>query len=511
MTRLRCQIKVLQLDVKSCDIVLRRIMMQITQNIKLKQSQSLVMTPQLQQAIKLLQLNNIELCELVNKELEENPFLENNNEEEKTELVESDTQDLCESFDSGESLKDEPKIDDYENRFDTEVSVSQTNSKLSSYESIDTGSIVEQTVSEKINLKNILKNQSSIEFQTHNEKEISDILIDYIEPSGWITTNLEDISSFSGYDINEIKKVLTTMQEFEPNGVFARNLAECLKIQLRNTGDLSQERNLIIDNLELLGNGDLKNLQRLTNLKEDALKENIKLIRELNPRPGTKYPDDENNIFHPDVIVKKNRNDWEVELNDSTLPKITLNDDYVKEIEALQCGESDKKYISDNLNSARWLIKAIQQRNITTLKISSEIVNQQKLFFEKGKRFLKPMILKDVARKIDMHESTVSRVTSDKLMLTPIGIFEMKIFFSASINSVHGGESHSAASVRESLKNLISNEPLNSPLSDEMIVSKLQSQGINLARRTVAKYRELLNIPASSVRRRMMKIQNINF
>ena len=138
-------------------------------------------------------------------------------------------------------------------------------------------------------------------------------------------------------------------------------------------------------------------------------------------------------------------------------------------------------------------------------------MNQQKLFFEKGKRFLKPMILKDVARKIDMHESTVSRVTSDKLMLTPIGIFEMKIFFSASINSVHGGESHSAASVRESLKNLISNEPLNSPLSDEMIVSKLQSQGINLARRTVAKYRELLNIPASSVRRRMMKIQNINF
>ena len=484
--------------------------MQITQNIKLKQSQSLVMTPQLQQAIKLLQLNNIELCDMVNKELEENPFLENKSNEENVDVVESNTEDLCESFNTGESIKDEPKNEDFENRFDSDIHLNQVKSKSSSYDSIDTGSIVEQTVSEKITLKSILKNQSDIQFQSINEKEIAHILIDYIEPSGWMTTNLEDISSFSGYEIDEIKKILTIMQEFEPNGVFARNLAECLKIQLKNIGVQSKANSIIIDNLELLGNGDLKSLQKLTNLKEEALKSHIKLIRELNPKPGTKYSEAENNIFHPDVIVKKNRGEWEVELNDSTLPKITINDNYVKEIETLNCGESDKKYISENLNSARWLIKAIQQRNITTLKISSEIVNQQKLFFDKGKKYLRPMILKDVAKKINMHESTVSRVTSDKLMLTPIGIFEMKIFFSASINSTVEGEAHSAASVRESLKNLISNEPLNSPLSDEMIVTKLQCQGINLARRTVAKYRELLNIPASSVRKRMMKIQNIN-
>ena len=245
-------------------------------------------------------------------------------------------------------------------------------------------------------------------------------------------------------------------------------------------------------------------------MREEELKESIKRIRLLNPKPGLKYSDENLDLLSPDVIVMKNNNEWSVELNNSTLPKITVNNEYVREIESLKCNETDKKFISENINSAKWLIKAIEQRNITTLKISSEIINQQKEFFEKGKKFLKPMILKDVAKKIDMHESTVSRVTSNKLILTPRGIFEMKIFFSASINSMNDGESHSAASVRESLKKLITNEPLNSPFSDEALVIKLQLEGINLARRTVAKYRELLNIPSSSIRRRMMKIQNLN-
>ena len=178
-------------------------------------------------------------------------------------------------------------------------------------------------------------------------------------------------------------------------------------------------------------------------------------------------------------------------------------------MERLKCSENDKKFISESIGSARWLIKAVEQRNLTTLKISSEIVKQQKLFFEKGVSFLKPMILKDVAKKIGMHESTVSRVTSSKIMLTPRGMFDMKHFFSASINSTTNGESHSAASVRETLKNLISQEPLNRPLSDEAIASQLQKEGINLARRTVAKYRELLNIPSSAERKKLMKIQNI--
>ena len=218
------------------------------------------------------------------------------------------------------------------------------------------------------------------------------------------------------------------MQNFEPNGVFARNLKECLIIQLKNEDKLNNSKKKLIENLELLGEGNLKELQKITNLREEELKENIKSIRLLNPKPGTKYSDENSIIFNPDVIVAKNNENWEVELNNSTLPKVTVNEEYVNEIEGLNCSESDKKYITENLNSAKWLIKAIQQRNMTTLKISAEIVNQQKLFFEKGKKYLKPMILKDVAKKINMHESTVSRVTSEKLMLTPRGIFEMKIF-----------------------------------------------------------------------------------
>ena len=483
--------------------------MQITQNLKLKQSQSLVMTPQLQQAIKLLQLNNLELTELVNKELEENPFLENESSEEKVEKFEEETNDLSESFESGESIADEPKIDDYDNRWDTDLSY-QSYSKTTDSDSIDPGSVVEQTLSEKISLKGILKNQAELEFKSQTEKKISELLIDYIEPSGWITISIDELADFSGFDKTLIEKVLLKMQNFEPNGVFARNLKECLIIQLKNEDKLNNSKKKLIENLELLGEGNLKELQKITNLREEELKENIKSIRLLNPKPGTKYSDENSIIFNPDVIVAKNNENWEVELNNSTLPKVTVNEEYVNEIEGLNCSESDKKYITENLNSAKWLIKAIQQRNMTTLKISAEIVNQQKLFFEKGKKYLKPMILKDVAKKINMHESTVSRVTSEKLMLTPRGIFEMKIFFSASISGTNDGDSFSAASVRESLKKLISNEPMNNPFSDEILVNKLHSQGISLARRTVAKYRELLNIPSSSIRRRMMRIQNLN-
>jgi RNA polymerase sigma-54 factor len=468
------------------------------------------MTPQLQQAIKLLQLTNLELTDLVEKELEENPFLENqNHEEEKTVSDEEDiTKNIDDSFNNGDSISDEPYNHDYENRWDNDTNVG--NSKNHSEDYNDPGTIIERTQSDKISLKTILLNQAQLEFSDSEEKEIAEILIDYVDPSGLIKEDILEISSFSGFSLERIENVLCRMQTFEPSGVFARNLKECLIIQLKNIDSYNKTNQTIIENIELLGNGNLKGLKKITGLSDENLKTEIKLIRSLNPKPGTIYDEGGHNIAHPDVIVTKNKDEWNVELNNSTLPKVCVNDSYVKEIEKLECKDSDKKYINESLNSARWLIKAIEQRNITTLKISSEIINQQKDFFEKGKKFLKPMILKDVATKINMHESTVSRVTSEKLMMTPIGIFEMKIFFSASINSINSGESHSAESVRESLRKIISDEPCESPLSDEMLVSRLKGEGINLARRTVAKYRELLNIPASSVRRKIMKIQNIN-
>ena len=358
--------------------------MQITQNLKLKQSQSLVMTPQLQQAIKLLQLNNLELTELVNKELEENPFLENETNEENVEKFEDETNDLSESFESGESIADEPKNEDYDNRWDTDLSY-QSYSKSSDRDSIDAGSVVEKTLSEQISLKTILKKQAELEFKSETEKKIAELLIDYIEPSGWMITDIEELSNFSGFEKEKIESILLKMQNFEPNGVFARNLKECLIIQLKNEDKLNNHNKKIIENLELLGEGNLKELQKITNLKEEEIKYNVKTIRLLNPKPGTKYSDENSNIFNPDVIVTKNNQNWDVELNNSTLPKVTVNQEYINEIESLNCSESDKKYITENLNSAKWLIKAIQQRNLTTLKISAEIVNQQKLFLKREK------------------------------------------------------------------------------------------------------------------------------
>ena len=481
--------------------------MQISQNLKLRQSQSLVMTPQLQQAIKLLQLTNLELCDLVNRELEENPFLENNVDEEVGTVEDKSTENIDDAFDSGESLADDPHNNDYENRWDNEPNLSNVSKN---HETIDPGSIAEQTVSEKITLKSFLHDQARLEFDNSNDKIIADFLIDYIEPSGWITKNLDDLCKIIGCEEDELNKILFRMQKFEPTGVFARNLQESLKIQLLSQDLLDEKISILIDNFETLAKGDIKSLGKICKLSNEEILEKIKIIKGLNPKPGSLYSDDNENIYHPDVIVKQKHGEWEVELNKGTLPKITVNEGYADKLEKLNCGENDKKFINESIGSAKWLVKAIEQRNITTLKISAEIVDQQKLFFEKGLSYLKPMILKDVAKKINMHESTVSRVTSSKLMLTPRGLLDMKHFFSATINSTVDGESHSAASVRETLKNLISSEPLNQPFSDEVIVSKLQKEGINLARRTVAKYRELLSIPSSAERRKIMKIQGIH-
>jgi len=484
--------------------------MQISQNLKLKQSQSLVMTPQLQQAIKLLQLTNLELCDLVSKELEDNPFLEDNklDEEQKDGFEkENKTNNLQEDFSSNDKIESEIKSDTYENCWDMELS---TNNKSQNYETIDPGSVAEQTVSEEVTLKSILREQALLEFDQDDEKFISQVLIDYIDPSGWMTKGLSEISEIVGCDENKVQLIIDRMKAFEPSGVFAQNLKECLEIQLKAKNQFDEGIRILLNNFDLLASGDLKSICKICNFSKKDISEKLSIIKKLNPKPGSLYSTSENNIFHPDVIVKFKNEEWEVELNQSTLPKIVVNEDYINQLSNLNCNQGDKKFINESIGSAKWLIKAIEQRNITTLKISSEIVQQQKDFFEKGLSFLKPMILKDVAKKIGMHESTVSRVTSSKLMLTPRGIFDMKHFFSASINSTEKGESYSAASVRETLKNLISSEPLNQPFSDEIIVSKLQKEGINLARRTVAKYRELMSIPSSAERRRLMKIQNIN-
>jgi RNA polymerase sigma-54 factor len=244
--------------------------------------------------------------------LEENPFLENENLKHKNQenLNEEKTEDLDESFDSGESLSDEPHNDDYDNRWDTEIEKSyEFKNSNNSIESSDAGSVIEQTLSNTISLKSILHNQAVLEFKTEKEKKISDILIDYIDDNGWLLEELESICDFSGYKKEEIEEILIRMQTFEPNGVFARNIKECLKIQLKNNNLLDDNKEIIIDNLDLLGNGNIRALQKLTNLDDMKLKEQIRIIRSLNPKPGQKYNGDPDNIFQPAVIVSKNNSD----------------------------------------------------------------------------------------------------------------------------------------------------------------------------------------------------------
>ena len=252
---------------------------------------------------------------------------------------------IDESFSSGESQSDEPKNEDYENRWDVETSC-MNYSRNTNSESLDPGSIVEQTYAEKVTLKSILTNQAHLEFSNEKDRRISEILIDYIEPSGWFLQSLDEIESFSGFERNAIESVLRRMQKFEPSGVFARNLKECLSIQLQNTDSFSEKNITVVENLELLGEGNLKELQKITGMREEELKESIRRIRLLNPKPGLKYSDENLDLLSPDVIVMKNNNEWSVELNNSTLPKITVNNEYIREIESLKCNETDKKFIS---------------------------------------------------------------------------------------------------------------------------------------------------------------------
>ena len=314
--------------------------MQISQNLKLKQSQSLVMTPQLQQAIKLLQLNNVELCELVEKELEENPFLEKDNESDLLEQRNNEyTENVDEAFQNGESQYEDPSKGDYENRWDQDNNLS---SKSNNLDTIDPGSIAEQTISEKVTLKSVLMEQANIAFKTSKEKIVSEILIDYIQPSGWLTTDLVELQNTIGCDEQTLNNVLIKMQGFEPAGVFARNLTECLRIQLKNQDLLTDGVSLLIENFDLLTKGEIKNLCKICGMSENELTDSIKIIKTLNPKPGSLYSDDNEQIFHPDVIVTQKDNQWEVELNNGTLPKIIVNENYIKELEKLGGNENDK-------------------------------------------------------------------------------------------------------------------------------------------------------------------------
>ncbi len=497
--------------------------MQLAQQIKMRQSQSLVMTPQLQQAIKLLQMTNLELCQFLENQTIENPFLENNKltniEENKnqnsSESVLNSTSDISKDFANGKSIQDDPgNKNDYENRFDTDIhdrpKLDNPSTIKNSINNEDASNLSEINASKPLTLREHVMKQISLELKEPKERIIATFITDHLQPSGWIDSNIHEIAEEASCSEEKLLNVLEKLQRFEPAGLFARNLAECITIQLKEKNLFTKEFKVLLENLNILAKGEIKQLSKLTGLDQTGISEAISLIRSLNPKPGEVFEFDESYSNSPDVIVSKSNNGWVVELNKSTLPAITINEEYVAEMSKKSRNEKSTNFVSDSVASARWLKRSVEQRNSTTLTIAAAIVAQQEDFLNLGLSHLKPMVLRDIAKEVGMHESTVSRVTTGLTMETPRGCFAMKYFFSVSINSAEDGETHAATAVREAIRKLISEEPPKKPLSDEVIALMIKKDGIDLARRTVAKYREIMKIPSSAQRRRQTRLAALN-
>jgi len=478
------------------------------------------MTPQLQQAIKLLQLSNLELAEFVEQQLEENPFLERAPEAEEAPERQSSTADDRNETDgavvdldgAGAIERAAEAIDapgeDGEDRAGpaAEAPDYKSNDWASAgsggAQSFDEDRAFGETLSREISLWDHLTEQLQVATRDAQELFIGAYLIDLIDEAGYLRESVEAVATRLGADCADVERTLTLIQAFEPSGVGARDLRECLSIQLADRDRLDPAMRAFLDNLELLAKSDLKGLMRATGADEEDIRDMIAEIRALTPKPGYAYGSDPVQVVTPDVIVKKAPDGgWKVELNSETLPKVLVNRVYHSEVSKLRCREDDAVFVSEHFANANWLVKSLDQRARTILKVASEIVRQQDAFLVYGVKHLRPLNLRAVADAISMHESTVSRVTANKYVVTPRGIFELKYFFTASIGSSEGGEAHSAEAVRFRIRELISAETPETVLSDDRIVEILKAEGVDIARRTVAKYRETMRI-ASSVQRR---------
>ncbi len=494
------------------------LVMKISQQLKIKQNQSLIMTPQLQQAIKLLQLSNLELSEFVENARAENPFIKDETSSKSTKVTEKKemTQDLLIDPNKAEgSLKPEKKIE-MENCFDSHISqngsdIAENYYKKSnnlSEKNYSTTEIIENTHENKISLQQYLINQINLQFE-HKFVGTAIALTDYLHPSGWMITPLEKISSELNIEISFAETILKKLQTLEPTGIFATSLSNCLKIQLEDIGLFNSSFEILLNNLSLLTKGKIRQLSKMSGVSNDKIIEMVNIVKTLNPKPAEGFLDQELNISQPDVMVIRTEKGWKIDLNRSTLPSINLDEDYINEINQVNLDESSNLFTTEKIGEAKWIKKAVEQRNKTILRVTSEILKKQTAFFKHGFSHMKPMILKDIADSIGMHESTISRVTNSKLILTEWGLLSMKDFFSASISSTEESDKHAASAVREALKKLISNEISGKPLSDERIALVLCKDGMDVARRTVAKYRDMLNIPSSAERKRNAKFNKL--
>ncbi len=502
--------------------------MALSQRLEFRQTQGLVMTPQLMQAIKLLQLSSLDLVAYVEGELERNPLLERAEDEGPAPGAEANA-----AVSEGEASDDVSATPDWigadletsrtsmEQGLGTElenVFPDDSGEKTSKSAEAPTPSYsewsgagsaagedynLEAFVSAETTLANHLAEQMALAISNPAGRMIAQYLIDMVDEAGYLTGDLDSVAEKLGAHRSDVELVLAVLQTFDPSGVCARNLNECLAIQLKERDRYDPAMRALVEHLDLLAKRDLAGLRRICGVTDDDLADMIAEIRTLNPKPGLAFGSTTVQPIVPDVFVRSAPDGtWQVELNSDTLPKVLINQRYHSQVSKTTRNDKEKAYIADCLQTATWLVRALDQRAKTILKVSSEIVRQQDGFFAKGVQYLRPLNLKTVADAIGMHESTVSRVTANKYMATSRGIFELKYFFTSAIAAANGGEAHSAEAVRHRIRQLIDSESAADVLSDDTIVEKLRGAGIDIARRTVAKYREAMRIPSSVQRRR---------
>ncbi len=491
--------------------------MALTPRLDLRHSQALVMTPQLQQAIKMLQLNNLEITAYVDEQLEQNPLLESADDDEQssaaaeTEPRDGDAAPAIEEAGTGEASPAENPAEvldsNYDNMWNSDSGVEvapPVSMEVWRNAPLGTVSALDLAPAAAISLRDHLLNQLNVDLDDPVDRVIGIHLIDLLDDAGYIDGDIAMIAERLGCDENRVEATLALLQGFDPIGVFARDLAECLTLQLRERDRLDPIMAALIDNLDLLADHDFETLRKRCGADQEDFADMLAEIQALNPKPGLAFSSEVAQTLVPDVIVRHGGGgDWIIELNNETLPRVLVNERYYATLSKQAKNKRDKEYISDCLNSANWLVKSLAQRATTILRVATALVRQQEGFLNHGVQHLRPLVLRNIAEAIDMHESTVSRVTANKYIITPRGIFEMRYFFTTAIASSQGGKAaHSSESVRYRIKTLIDAEDSDATLSDDHLTAILRDEGIDIARRTIAKYREAMNIPSSMRRRR---------
>ena len=479
--------------------------MKLDFSINMGQRQGLTLTAQVQQAIKLLQMTNLEVNEYIEENFAVNPFVELNDKIAR-EKKPSASDARAETLSTAKALEDTP--------FGTEKQKTKTEieNQFETGDSFKTKSTVSKEQRDFDPVQLLKSHDKSLYVYcgdyieslgfTQQEQIVAYKFLEELEPTGWVDVTAKNVAIQTLVDLNVVEDVLDTLQMIEPAGLFARTLAECLKLQAKDKALLDEMLESILDNLHLLGSGKFDLLKRRCGCNDEELAEKLRVIKSFDPKPGLQFSSEAINIREPDLKITKKDDGWLVTLNKSTLPSVIIDKTYAKTVRKSKMDAEQKEFIKEKIAEANWLKNALQKRNDTMLRVGAEIAKRQTAFLEKGPSYIQPMILRDVAEAVDMHESTISRVTTGSLMETPQGTIELKSFFSVSLQLNDDQSSQSSAAVKFKIRKLIENEQPQSPISDDEIVETLKSSGINVARRTVAKYRKVQNIPASFMRKR---------